>query len=63
MPNASVTGPVSLIFTARGQVHRLIDTCDSALGASTLPLPNTQIALSTGATLRLDGVTGYATLL
>ncbi len=61
--DASVTTPVRLIFTARGQVHLLTSDCGGTLDASNRPIPNTQIALSTGARLRLDGITGYAALL
>ena len=51
-----------LIFTSRGQVHRLTSECDGTLDAANRPDPNTIITLSNGDSLRLDGVTGYASL-
>lgn len=58
---ADATSVVRLIFTPRGQVHRLTSSCGGTIDANSPPAPDTSIALN-GATLRIDGVTGYASL-
>lgn len=63
LPPGSATPLLRLIFTPRGQVHLLTSECGATLDASNRPNPDTRINLSDGATLRLDGVTGYANLL
>ncbi|PTY38639.1 hypothetical protein BGP77_10675 [Saccharospirillum sp. MSK14-1] len=53
---------VRLIFTPRGQVHRLTSPCGNTLDANTLPGVDTSIPLANSLSLRLDGITGYANL-
>ncbi|MFG1496781.1 type II secretion system protein [Saccharospirillum sp. HFRX-1] len=61
LPANSATPQVRLIFTPRGQVHRLTSACGGTIDANNPPAPDTSIILN-GATLRIDGVTGYASL-
>lgn len=58
---ADATSVVRLIFTPRGQVHQLTSSCGGTIDANSPPAPGTSISLN-GATLRIDGVTGYASL-
>lgn len=58
----SGSSEVRLIFTPRGQVHWLTSQCDGTLDTSNQPAPGTTVTLADSTLLRLDGVTGYASL-